>query len=93
MERKDIERMIMLETKIDNMQATITQILSVVNEMRDRQGDYVKISDSSYFYRYMKEYNAESLQKKVGWLTCLDIVYKTMIPIASGFLIHYVITY
>jgi len=93
MDRKDIERMTKLETKIDHMQETISQVLVVVNEMKDRQIEYVRHDDSSYFYRNMSRYNADSLQKKVSWVTLLDVAYKMIISIVSGFIIYYTMTH
>jgi len=86
MDRKDIERMTKLEIKIDHMQSNISQVLEIVNAMKCKQLEYVRSDDSSYFYRNMSKYNADSLQKKVNWLSYIDILYKLAVPVAVGFI-------
>ena len=90
MDRKDIERLAKIETKIDHIQETNSEIREILNEKKDKQVEYVRHDNSSYFYRNMSRYSADSLQKKVGWITYIDLLWKaTVIGISGSFIWHW----
>ena len=89
MDRKDIERLTKIETKIDHIQESNSEIREILNEIKDKQIEYVRHDDSSYFYRNMSRYNADNLQKKVSWITLLDTLSRLLAPILIGIIIYY----
>jgi len=89
MDRKDIERLTKIETKLDHIQESNTEIREILKEIKNKQAEYVKHDDDSYFNRYMSKYNTDNLQKKTNWLTCVDIVFKLTLVFLSGHVVYY----
>ena len=93
METNHIERLVKYETKLDNAQDKLVEILSVVKEMQAQHEKFVKHDDPSYFNKNMTRHNQDNLQRRVGWITILDISYKFITTGAFGVIATYLATH
>ena len=93
MERKDVERLVKFETKLDIWQETLSKVLETVLDLKDSLIDYVRHDDDSYFQRNMTKHKDEMLNRKIGWLTVVDILWKLSCPILTCTALYYALTH